>query len=125
MKQSDILRLPVKPLWDLLTPENRADFARQLGVPGNSVARWFKNGGIPLDRCDEFAIKIGYHPMSVWGEEWYDAEVLWLQRLELRRLRRNERNAGYRANRRRRDNGGTAVGRPSCIPTGQVEGRSG
>ena len=112
VKASDVLRLPVKPLWDLVGAESQSDFARKLGVQQTSVARWLKNGGIPLERCDGFAVENGYHPMSLWGEEWYEAELGWLQRVELRRLRRNERNAGYRANRRRRDRDANVPGRP-------------
>jgi len=112
VKASDILRLPVQPLWDLVHAENAGDLAVKLGIDRSSVTRWIKHGGIPLARCDAFAVELGFHPMSVWGDEWYDAEVLDLANAEKReQLSRDRRNAGRRRRRRERD--GTAVGETS------------
>lgn len=99
MKAEDIVRLPARPLWESVgRPQSAAEFAQAVGVKKTTVLRWLSNGGIPFVSCDELAVRVGLHPMSVWGDDWYVAELADLDKKETQRLRRNERNAGYRRN---------------------------
>ena len=43
------------------------------GIPRRTVCRWAVQGGIPVDRADEVAIKLGAHPSTIWPQEWWEA----------------------------------------------------
>ena len=97
MKAEDIVRLSLDPLWRVAgRPGDAEAFARVLGVPRRSVERWIDRQGVPFDRADGLAVSLGLHPMSIWGDEWYRAEVEDLGKKERQRVQRNARNQVYR-----------------------------
>jgi hypothetical protein len=44
--------------------------AHLLGVSPNTVTRW-RHEGIPLDRADKIAVRLGEHPSTIWPEWWH------------------------------------------------------
>jgi hypothetical protein len=43
----------------------------RLGVGRTTVMHWRQGRGIHWRKADEYACKIGLHPYSVWGDEWF------------------------------------------------------
>lgn len=46
------------------------DIAEMLGISSKGLNRWTAEGGVPVDRADEIAIRLGWHPAVVWGHDW-------------------------------------------------------
>jgi len=46
--------------------------ATHVGVGRHTVFRWRKAGSIPLHSADRAAIHAGFHPIEIWGTEFYD-----------------------------------------------------
>jgi hypothetical protein len=55
-------RLPYAPLARYGEP---TELGRQLGVHRTAVQHW-KKRGVPEDRADEIAVKLGCHPCELW-----------------------------------------------------------
>lgn len=47
----------------------RRQFAEALGTTTRTLDRW-RRYGVPADRADALACRVGFHPSSVWGIEW-------------------------------------------------------
>lgn len=46
-------------------------FADMIGVAYRTLKRWRANGGtITWDAADKAAVRLGSHPLTVWGIEW-------------------------------------------------------
>jgi len=46
-------------------------FSNMIGVAYRTVKRWRAGGGqITWNAADKAAIRLGSHPLSVWGDEW-------------------------------------------------------
>jgi Bacterial regulatory proteins, gntR family len=61
---------PLQPLLDAcrLTP---TAMGRHLGVGGATISR-AAHGGLSDHQADEWAIRLGFHPLMVWGWAWID-----------------------------------------------------
>lgn len=49
------------------------DLATHCGTIRRQIQRWRRHG-VTVRRADELAIKIGRHPLEVWGSAWVKAE---------------------------------------------------
>ncbi len=74
-------RLPLGPLLEQAGASDHGHAAVILGCSRRNVLR-FAREGIPCDAADELAIKIGLHPLTVWGAAWHDAEDEWVAKRE-------------------------------------------
>ena len=45
--------------------------AERLGVARMTVSAWRQGRRIQWRHADKHAIKLGLHPLSVWGDEWF------------------------------------------------------
>ena len=45
--------------------------AERLGVARMTVSAWRQGRRIEWRKADVHAIRLGLHPMSVWGDEWF------------------------------------------------------
>jgi len=45
-------------------------FAKTVGVSNGAINRWRRCGRIPWTSADVVAVRLGFHPMSVWPTEW-------------------------------------------------------
>jgi len=47
--------------------------AERLGISFATFRRWKYTGNVRLNyvQADRYAIRLGYHPSSVWGEQWW------------------------------------------------------
>lgn len=61
---------PLQPLLDIrrISP---ASLGHQLGIGSNQIANAIERG-LTDKQADEWAIRLGLHPMSVWGWAWVD-----------------------------------------------------
>lgn len=88
-KSRTTYNLPLQPLWDIamVKADRRVDasrfdatgftftaFAEMIGYDPKSVSRWVRKGTIPLRAADEAAVRLNYHPVEVWGEQWLNAK---------------------------------------------------
>lgn len=89
-------KLPMRPLAQYLRTDAPKELGRALGVRHDTIRRWIDEG-IPFARCDVLAVRIGLHPLLVWGDDWLKLELEDLERIERRRTARNERNRRYQA----------------------------
>jgi hypothetical protein len=64
-------RLPFEPLEELVSGRCGLRTARTLGVDPRQVYRW-RAGGLSWAKADELAVRIGLHPVDVWGAEWWE-----------------------------------------------------
>lgn len=62
-------RVPFGPIEARLN-DNDVAMAKVLGTNRNMVARWRKTG-IPINRADSLAVKVGAHPGELWPTEWF------------------------------------------------------
>lgn len=46
------------------------ELGRVIGVRRHNLQR-MKHDGVPITRADEFAVKCGFHPTEVWGDDYY------------------------------------------------------
>jgi len=75
--------VPLAPLEDLarsLHDEEQDEwsnnvFAEACGVSNRAVGRWRAAGGvIPWTTADIAAIKLGFHPLLIWPDEWLNLD---------------------------------------------------
>lgn len=45
-----------------------------LGISERSVTRYRADGRFPARHADAFAVRIGRHPIEIWGVEWEQSE---------------------------------------------------
>lgn len=62
------VRWPWEPLGELLGGSLRTQ-AERLGVDDRQVSRW-RRGGLTDAMADRCAIRLGLHPLLVWGPAW-------------------------------------------------------
>lgn len=63
------MRYDLERLAEAVGAESDAELALRLGVTRKIIAfRWAH--GLTDVEADEFAIKAGLHPCSVWGRDW-------------------------------------------------------
>lgn len=60
------LRLDGQVFVDRLRADDRTE-----AVSRKSVERWLKNG-IELYAADRMCVKLGYHPVEIWGQAFYE-----------------------------------------------------
>jgi transcriptional regulator with XRE-family HTH domain len=87
--QGQFASLPLQPLWDLARAKadepdgltatgalgfTAARFAEMVGTTPRAVSRWRREGRIPWVSADEAAIRLGYHPVLVWGDDWLNVK---------------------------------------------------
>lgn len=51
------------------THSDQSSLARRLGYGRRSIVRWAADG-IPMDRADEVATRLGVHPCELWSD-WF------------------------------------------------------
>ncbi len=61
------IRLDAQPLIDRLTRDGRLN-----AVENSKISEWRKNG-IGIYPADKWCIRLGYHPIEVWGQDFYVA----------------------------------------------------
>lgn len=75
--------LPFDPLWEkaraiagangpigpAFTP---LEFAELVGHNVKAIKRWEQAGSIPWTSADRAAVRMGVHPMAVWGYDWLE-----------------------------------------------------
>lgn len=72
--------LPIEPLYNIAAGMSdnprftQAEFARMINVTQRAITRWKSAGGIPWTSADEAAIRLGLHPMLVWGDAWLNVK---------------------------------------------------
>lgn len=67
-------RLSFNPIMELFDDGATAnDMADAIGVHPSAIKR-YKAEGLSLDLADRVAIKLGFHPFSIWGNEYWTAE---------------------------------------------------
>ena len=68
-------RLPWEPLASFLAPRQmtQAETAIVCGVDERTIVRWQREG-LTLRAADHVAIRLGQHPLSIWGERYWLAE---------------------------------------------------
>lgn len=59
------LRVDATPLLDKLLRDERYE-----AVPAKTKSRW-RAEGIELYNADKWAIRLGYHPIEIWGQDFY------------------------------------------------------
>jgi hypothetical protein len=68
--------LPVAPLMEYLKATPKSVIAMQLGVKEGTVSGWLKPGRmIGVYTADRYAIKLGTHPMIIWGDAWFARQL--------------------------------------------------
>ena len=66
-------KLPFGPLDVVLGEQSERATAALLGVAPRTVTRW-RLDGLTWAQADELAVRIGLHPLEVWGTAWWDAD---------------------------------------------------
>lgn len=61
---------PLQPLLDTLNHLNNLDIADLLTIHRKNWWRARQRGYLTADQADEWAIKAGYHPAEIWGDQW-------------------------------------------------------
>lgn len=54
------------------------EIADYLQLPKARIRAWAQAGKIPMRACDDAAIRLGYHPASIWGDAWWDLCERWI-----------------------------------------------
>ena len=68
--------LPTAPLMEYLKGKPKSVIAMQLGVKESTVSGWLKPGKtIGVYTADRYAIKLGSHPMIIWGDAWFARQL--------------------------------------------------
>ena len=87
------------------------ELAAHCGTTRRNIIRW-KQHGLSVRCADAVAVKIGLHPLSLWGKAWMDAEDelerVTADQAEAGRLSRLEKDRNYKRRRKEREN--TAAG---------------
>ena len=69
-------RLPFAPVLELYPNQSFRGLADIFGVTWTAIRAWTERG-VPFHRADEIAVRrMGVHPASVWGDDWWDATPL-------------------------------------------------
>ena len=64
-------RLPFEPLEKMFNNEiTIEDLAKIAHVDSSTVWNW-KKDGVPEPQADRVAIRLGLHPASIWGDDWW------------------------------------------------------
>lgn len=79
------LRFPIEPLLEIVDMRLGTDVdaagipqncvrkrAEVLGISAGSFHRWMKMGTIGVDAADRAAVHLGFHPVQVWGDLWFE-----------------------------------------------------
>lgn len=82
--------VPLEPLWKLAFAKSHMPasaafenasvaftsvmFADLVGHSVRAVSRWKEDGAIPWMSADVAAVRLGYHPLNVWGYEWLNVK---------------------------------------------------
>jgi hypothetical protein len=64
--------------------ESPTPLCERLGVSPRTLLKW-RQRGIALDRAEDFAARLGFHPYEVWGEVYWEACDREVRRAEARR----------------------------------------
>lgn len=48
------------------------DYLYRFGVTYRSWHRYMRQGQIPFSAADKIAIALGYHPIEIWGDEYFN-----------------------------------------------------
>lgn len=67
-------RFPLEPLMALLVRDLGSNVAgqRRLKVSGSSLIH-ARDNDLSWAKADEWAVRAGYHPVEVWGRDWFDS----------------------------------------------------
>ena len=70
--------LHAQPLVDVLADLGRKEAADTLGVDRSTVENWVKGKRVWIseDRADRYAVALGMHPASIWGDAWWAIPTL-------------------------------------------------
>jgi hypothetical protein len=77
--------LPVKPLLRLLHLDNAdsvTEVSRLAGIDRSGFHRTLRDGRIGYIAADQIAIRLGLHPILIWGDEWLDAVAYRMGRID-------------------------------------------
>lgn len=53
---------------------SQASLARLVGTSNEAVSRWNVSGEVPWISADVAAIRLGLHPILVWGDDWLNVK---------------------------------------------------
>lgn len=67
-------RYPLHELEALLGWPIQAELAEECGVTWVAVQGWIRRG-LSWAQADELATRFGYHPIEVWGADWFEQYV--------------------------------------------------
>lgn len=73
-------RVPFEPLAVLVSDDDEI-LRRRLKVSTERLAR-ARRLGLSVWTADRLAVRVGFHPLAVWGDEWevaVDAEIAWAE----------------------------------------------
>ena len=62
--------LPLEPLLNLYPHLPRSILAQQAGLDPGNFHRTCATGRIRWDAADRAAIRLGTHPVLIWGDQW-------------------------------------------------------
>jgi lambda repressor-like predicted transcriptional regulator len=48
-----------------------AEISRRAGLSPGAVLKTVKHGGITIHQADRLAVLLGYHPSTIWGDQFY------------------------------------------------------
>lgn len=66
-------RLPFEPIIALFDDEStNSDIADAIGCHPSAIKR-YRTEGMSLDIADRVAIRLGFHPLVIWGSEYWKA----------------------------------------------------
>lgn len=65
-------RLPFNDLLAVLRDRdlNSAELAVVCGVDERTIAKW-RTDGLTLRSADKVAVRLGYHPLIIWGDRYW------------------------------------------------------
>lgn len=64
--------LPSAPLLAVFNSDATSELiAERLGVARATVTAWKQGRRIKWRDADNHAIRLGLHPVSIWGDEWF------------------------------------------------------
>lgn len=63
--------LPIEPLMAASGYTVASEFGKQLGLTRGAVEAIKTRGGVPIMRADSMAVRLGLHPLNVWGDAFF------------------------------------------------------
>jgi hypothetical protein len=72
-------------------PWSENAFAKMVGVSNGAIGRWKRSGNIPWASADTVAVRLGFHPMSIWPTEWMALDQGIIDGTDERTLKRVDR----------------------------------